>query len=246
MARRVEDYGQWMRLLNGHYLMNRLRHDESDDEWDEGNWDPIPQAWFNEYFLKGTDLRSMEWNRNWTLAQNDQGVMTFHLKYMGGGLVIGLSHLNNDFFGYWIVIDDDQHQSYIMRRTGVGANTPMEPLQVQPPLRRLPGCSSTDFQFDGGAEYDMWISYDFGHIQVGLGNYPMVGPVILECKDPHSAPGIQQVGFGKVGFRAVSQVLLTKVQSYRKRRHRAALAPYGRTPNAPHYQQCWREHHYPR
>lgn len=242
-------YQHWMRELNGQQLADRIWGRDFDDEFVDyrGDWVPIPRAWFNEYRLYGNDFRSIEWNQNWTFAENDRGAVTFAVENAKAGLIVDLGGQNSDAFGYFIVLDDDSRRSYVMRKhVGSGHNVPSRPFQAQRHERLTDVRVDPSFRLDPDSTNRLWLTYEYGRIRIGKGDAPGRGPVVLEANDPRSAPGIQQVGFGKMGNRSQHPIVLKEVLSYGPNRRSTGMNPYNRTINAPHYWQCWREYLYPR
>lgn len=244
----VPDYEEWMKTLNGQQLAYRLYGGNCIDQKCanlgpcEQGWEPMPRAWFNEYDLRGTGEAGFEWNKNWTLQQNDNGAFSFAVKSMDSGIAIDLGGPLSDVFGYIVVLDDENHASYVLRKhVGSGQLVPGGSCLMST-TRKTVLQSSVDpnFRLDPDCVNYIWVRYYYGKITVGLGKVPEAGPVILRAEDPHPAPGIQQFGFGKWGIKSPEAVAIVKeILSFKQRYGKPDCRPYNHTPNAPHYFQCW-------
>ena len=113
----------------------------------------------------------------WHFHQNGQGAFSFTARNSDEGLVIHLSGPNHDdVYGYWIILDDPRHQSYVTELRG------LQPRR----FRRLPNCTTDPtFRLSADKPVQLWVIYRYGEILVGEGSQPGVGRQILHLKkDP--------------------------------------------------------------
>lgn len=244
------NYQQWMRQLNGQPLMDYTNYKtqshshhhigEYDFPGERCAWKAIPVARFDDYILAGNDLRSMRYNNDWTLGDADRGAFTFRVHDCGNGFVIGLGHHTTDIFGYYVVLGDDDGESYVLKMVSPGR-------QFAPRYERVRGVSAEPgFQLSPDAPVDMWVTYEYGRIQVGLGS--VIGQqMVLEYTDQQPAPSVQQFGFGLMGNRWSAPVRVTNVVSYRASLPAVAKHPYAQNQdNDRHYFHCFQSNLYPR
>jgi hypothetical protein len=237
-----EYYDSWLRKNNGQPLIDRL---SGVDNTCGTVWEPLPRAWFNSYLLRGNGEKGFEWNRNWEFSETDCGAFSFSFDANGAGVAIDLGGQLSDVFGYIIVIDEgEQHRSYVMRKH-VSSHQPVPSGScMMLPSRRVEIPSqSAGHQLDQDCTNHLWVTYEYGHIRVGLGRKPGEGHVILEAQDPNPGPGIQLFGFGRWGCGpGVSKVF--EILSFKRCGALKVCNPYNRSIGAPAYFQCWREELY--
>lgn len=251
-------YDQWHRNLNADDLYNRFEAVGIDDEFSEfdhnrGNWEPLPENWFNSYPIGGNGFSSVQENTNWTLHRTDQGAFTFRSENLNSGLLIQLASTHSDWFGHWIVVDpsDDRGAIFLLRRdASVGHLHPFAPTRYGPGVREVPGSrKKTPLRLNFAKPTDLWVRYDHGLIQVGRGTQPEVS-TLWEFKVPKAPPGILQYGFGQIGAGNARSVVrnvhgfkyVPKVNSLPPLT--TSMGSYTRPIAAGHYMQQWRPHLY--
>lgn len=108
-------------------------------------WQAIPGAYFNDFKLMGTTIeQSARSQDNWHLADYGQGAVSFVVDNAGGNFVVYLTANNHsDVNGYFIVLDDDNHESYVLQVASLGSNR----------LRRETMANDTNTQLHGRRSY---------------------------------------------------------------------------------------------
>jgi len=195
-------------------------------------WQPLPQAWFDEYLLRGSTIEhSYRGQDNWHLADMGQGAIVFEVNNTGGGLVIGLTGWNhNDIQGYYVVLDDDKHESYVLRVSRLGndgllrQNVNGEAMASgRRSYVRVPGTfSDPSFRLNFSTPQRFWLLYQRGVIIVGQGDAPGVGKQILYMptepgRNDSLLPGadLYHYGFGRIGVRWNGNSSVANTQSYK-------------------------------
>ena len=191
----MDSYMQWKQQLNGQPLANTLFNDPFKDGYSVAPWTRVPQAMYTEAFLRGRGTTSLQSNDNWSFPENDRGAVSFRVSNSPDQLLIDLGGPNSDAFGYSVVIGRGGY-SGVMRKSIQG--TMLNPWNPDPDYTFHP---IQNVQYDSrfylpDTPVDLWISYNYGRIEVGTGAQPGSGHVILKAFDPQAAPGIQLVGFG--------------------------------------------------
>lgn len=203
-------------------------------------WEPLPQSWFDDYQISGNNIQtSMQSQDNWHFNDMGQGVFTFEARNAGGNLVIGLTGWNHsDLNGYYIVLDDDNHESYVLKVKTLG-NDGLSRTRVDgPDVRRarsydrvsVPGFyADPNFRLNFDSPQRFWVMYQRGTIVVGEGAVPGQGRVILYMPPEPQATSEQEgqrrtlgsdlyhYGFARHGSRWKTPINIRNTQSYRYR-----------------------------
>lgn len=190
-------------------------------------WSPLPQATFNSYNIQGTTMQnSMRAQDDWHLKDVGQGAFTFNLKNAGGNLVISLSSwTHSDLFGYYIVLDDDNHESYVMRLSRVGNNGLLQNrmdgthADRSRGFVRMPGVYvDKKFRLNFHERTTLWVLYSAGALVVGVGKTPGQGRQVLYMEPDNRNRGdaldLYHFGFGKMGTRWGPPITVDEVQSW--------------------------------
>jgi hypothetical protein len=191
-------------------------------------WQPLPQAVFNEYILKGTSIEhSLKSQEDWHFSDVGQGALTFEVKNAGGNLVIALSGWNHsDIQGYYIVLDDDAHESYVMKVATMGNDGLLRNTAGDASVsgtRRYAKVQSgvyTDptFRLDQTTPQRFWVLYQHGTIVVGTGVLG-VGRQILymtpeEGRRRNNGSDLYHYGFGRFGSRWTGPITVQDTTAY--------------------------------
>ena len=204
-------------------------------------WEPQPGAWFDSYQLIGSTIEhSMRTQDNWRLAEMGKGAITLQAKNAGGGLVVSLlSWHHSDLNGYHIVLDDDKHESYVLKLSKIGNNGLLKErmdggvVSGRREYVRVPGVVADPTFRLNPHQQSLWVIYQHGAIVVGQGTTPGAGPVVLHMvPEPvkHRGEGreLYHFGFSRFGSRWDIPITVHDVKSYRYAR--AQLIPLPAKP----------------
>lgn len=195
-------------------------------------WEPLPQSWFDKYQIAGESIGlSMRSQDNWHFNDVGQGAFTFEARQAGGNLVIALTGWNHsDLNGYYIVLDDDNHESYVLKVARLG-NDGLSRTRIDgPDVRRSRGYEKVpnvfvdpNYRLNFDAPQYLWVMYQFGTIVVGKGTIPGKGKIILYMlpeQDGHprtKGSDLYHYGFARHGSRWKTPITISNTRSYRYR-----------------------------
>lgn len=193
-------------------------------------WSPLPQSWYDDYFIGGETIEhSYRAQDNWHFKDVGQGVFTFEAVNTGGNLVIGLTGWNHsDLHGYYIVLDDDNHESYVLKLAKIGNDGLLRDrvgggrVDGRRGYVRVPGVKvDPSFRLNFSENQKFWVLYQRGTIIVGHGGAPGVGKQILymapeENKQRDLGTDLYHYGFGRLGsrWRGKTNIRNTQVYAY--------------------------------
>lgn len=187
----MDSFLSWKRSLNGANLYNTLNKDPFGDGFAVKTWTPVPQSQFGEIYLRGTGMRSLQGNLNWDLPETDRGAVTFEVANAPDQLMIDLGGYRSDLLYYTIVIGRGPYAG-VLRKQLQGSMMSYQEYNYLP----LSGVHYDSSFYLDDAPVTLWMVYDYGHIEVGVGSSPESGRVILRAYDSQAAPGLQLVQFG--------------------------------------------------
>jgi hypothetical protein len=186
-------------------------------------WEVMPEAWFNNYELAGSNIEGSHRSQdNWRLADMGQGAIRFQAANAGGGLVVTFSAWNqNDLQGYFVVLDDDKNESYVLKLASLGSDRLLggNGFTGARSYARVPGVSAdATFRLSPTKIHDLWVMYKQGSIVVGEGKVPGQGRQILYMP---AEPGrrrdkgqdMYHFGFSRLGSRWSHPIRVKGVQS---------------------------------
>lgn len=197
-------------------------------------WRPLPRAWYDEYVLRGDTIgATFRGQDNWHFGRVGEGAFSFQVKNAGGNLVIALTGWNHDDMnGYYIVLDDDNHESYVLKLTRLG-NNGLNSMNISDlPMTRRRQYSRVDakvyvdpeFRLNQSVVQSFWVLYQAGTIVVGTGGSPGQGKIILYMEPEDAAPNRSQrrsigremyhYAFAKSGSRWKGPITIQKTQAY--------------------------------
>lgn len=179
-------------------------------------WERLPQAWHDEYTLHGDTIeKTLRAQANWHFRDYGQGAMQVRL-VAGGNVVIALTaSTHSDLNGYYIVLDDDNHESYVLKVNRLGNNSLLKsrlagnPASARRGYARVVAPLYTDptFRFDFTRDTLLWVMYRNGAIVVGEGGTVGSGRIILAMQpEParsmlRAGNDLYHYGFAKLGNR---------------------------------------------
>ena len=189
-------------------------------------WETLPGAWHNDYQLAGSSIEhSQRGQDNWHFNEVGQGAMRFTATNAGGGLVISLTAWNHsDLNGYFVVLDDDNHDSYVMKISALGSNRlsrgRMDGGQMtgQRSYTKVSGVSvDPSFRLDSGVPQKIWLMYRQGAISVGRGDNPGQGLVLHMSPEPNRnrqrGTDLYHFAFARYGKRWPHPIRISGAQS---------------------------------
>jgi len=208
-------------------------------------WEPLPQSWFDDYLIAGDTIEhSMRAQDNWHFSDVGQGAFTFDVKNAGGNLVIGLTGWNHsDLNGYYIVLDDDNHESYVLRLSAIGTSALLRERIAGPAgtgrrsYVRMPNVTADPtFRLNYDERMRFWVMYQHGTIVVGEGGALGQGRIILYMtpdarKVRNLATDLYHYGFARHGSRWKPAINVLNTQAY-KYKH-GAYFPLPPKPTPP-------------
>jgi len=197
-------------------------------------WEPLQQARFNDYKIAGETIeRSLRAQDDWHFSDVGQGAFSFEARQAGGNLVIALSTWHHDdTLGYYIVLDDDNHDTYVLRVKTLGNNGLLrgrvegENMTRQRTYERVQNRMYVDknFRLQFDRPQQLWVMYQQGAIVVGSGATPGSGPIILymrpiesDQKRRQNGGDIYYFGFARHGSRWKTPVHIQNVTAFRFR-----------------------------
>lgn len=203
-------------------------------------WEPLPQSWFDKYQIAGDTIdASMRSQDNWHFNDVGQGAFTFEARNAGGNLVIALSGWkHSDLNGYYIVLDDDNHESYVLKVARLGNNGLARGRVDGPDVSRRREYAKVsggnvfvdgNFRLNFDSPQYLWVMYQFGTIVVGEGTVPGRGRIILYMLAEPQATATQEgqrrtmgsdlyhYGFARHGSRWKTPITISNTRSYRYR-----------------------------
>lgn len=197
-----------------------------------GDWEAQPTAWFNEYQLRGSTIEtSARAQDNWHLPEVGQGAYTFEAVNAGSGLVTYLTAWNHsDLAGYYIVLDDDNGESYVARVSALGSDRLSSrnvrgqsgALMSSRKYARVAGVSvDRSFRLDPSAPQTFWVIYRSGALAVGRGAVVGApGTVILQMAplpnvDRSRGNDMYHFGFARVGERWPGAITVRNAVAYK-------------------------------
>lgn len=192
-------------------------------------WEPLPQSWFDNYIIMGDSIEhSARGQDNWHFNDIGQGAITFDVKNAGGNLVIGLTGVNHsDLNGYYVVLDDDRHESYVLKLSATGSNAILRdrvtgaPVTGRRQYMRMPGVYvDRAFRLRHDERQRFWLMYQRGAIVVGEGGSIGQGRIILYMEaDPrqYRAAGtdLYHYSFARHGSRWRMPIEVVSTMSYK-------------------------------
>lgn len=197
-------------------------------------WDRLPQAWYDEFSIHGAAIENtLRAQDNWHFREYGQGALLVRLT-AGGNVVIALTGNNHsDLNGYYIVLDDDNHESYVVKVSRLGNNGLLRSRVSGPAVSRrreyakvqAPLYTDPTFRFDFSRETFLWVMYKLGTIVVGEGAQMGQGRIILYMAPEPSRRPLQHgnelyhFGFAKHGnrWRGSIDIHETQVLAWRDR-----------------------------
>lgn len=208
-------------------------------------WSPVAAPYFNDATqLRGSTIEaSYRGQANWCLPEAGQGAFTFTASGAGAGLVIGLSSWNDsDTSGYYVVLDDDDHDTYVLKPVSLGVSRLRDsaarrhggamPLGASRRYQRATGVTAdTSFRLRPSVQQAFWVVYSQGTISVGTGLVPGAGALIIHMRaqpnrDHLHGNDMYRFGFARLGTRYPAPVLIDNIQA-----HRYTLGPIAPLPS---------------
>lgn len=204
MSRDV-DLLAWTRDANAQALSDVLNL----DVWKDGYgtqeaWEQQPAPCFDEVAFQSAGPNSMQFNADFTFAEQARGACTFVVTNPPEQLAIDLGGRLSDTFGYVVILGDAG-----------------EPVGV---ISKMRGTRLTDVQdlrprgwHFAQANNALWLIYDYGTMTVGSGCKPGEGQLLMRARDPTPFPGCDMFGFGAWKNPEHRYTTVHTIRSYRKR-----------------------------
>ena len=164
-----------------------------------------------EYVLRGSTIdSSINSNDHWYLSKVGQGAFRFTAENAGGGLVIALtSWTKMDTHGLYVVLDDDNHESYIMQLSSLGARRLKGRHERQ--FARVDAEVDSSFRLQPLTRYNFWVIYRRGELSVGVGDVVGEGQLILKAET--DAKNLYHFSFARLGTRWANSIRVSGVES---------------------------------
>ena len=177
-------------------------------------WQVVHKATFNDYQIIGNSIEnSLRAQDDWHFDEIGQGVFRFKCQNAGSGLVVALtSSTMDDMNGYYIVLDDDNHESYVMQLHSLGANRLNQNtvggklLGRNRSYRRVAGVTvDQNFRLNPDQQYQFYVMYQQGSLIMGQGETPGLNIIVHMDKQsniPRSmGRDVNHYGFARLGSR---------------------------------------------
>lgn len=160
---------------------------------------------------------------DWHFEEIGQGAFRFKATNAGGGLVVALTGANmDDINGYFIVLDDDNHETYVMQLASLGSNRLIgntiggKMLGRNRSYKRVPGVSvDPNFRLSPDSPQMFHVMYQQGKIVVGLGPEPGKNQIIHMAAQPNRPRTLGQdlnhYAFARLGSRWPHAIRITDV-----------------------------------